>query len=348
MTSGTSAPDVVLHIGAMKSGTSFVQSVLGRNLSALTEMDVLWVDWFQQRDAVEELMAARRQRGDGSPRWDELAARVRDYSGRSIISMEFLSFAGAGVARYAVESLAPRRVRVVLTVRDLARVLPAQWQETTQNRRSWTYRQYLHEVSRFGSMRTACGAHFWHRHYWPTILRRWGAHVAPEDLVLVTVPPRGAAPCVLWERFVRAAGIEAADVSLAGFDNDSLGAASAELMRRVSQHAVDKALTADEYRILKTLLAKRVLVERRHEEPALVLPMRSHGWARRKTSRMLRHVRKISPHVIGDLDDLRPQFEPAGSRRVTEDPSALTSSEVLDAALDGVAGLARALPGRHR
>ena len=48
--------------------------------------------------------------------------------------------------RSIVESLAPATVHVVLTARDLARVLPSTWQENIQNGLTWTWPEFLASV----------------------------------------------------------------------------------------------------------------------------------------------------------------------------------------------------------
>ena len=48
---------------------------------------------------------------------------------------------------------------------------------------------------------------FWRGQNLVTIARRWAKHVGAENLLLVTVPPPGADPDVLWQRFREAAGL---------------------------------------------------------------------------------------------------------------------------------------------
>jgi hypothetical protein len=138
---------VVLHIGAVKTGTSFIQTVLGTNADALAEQGALWPgeSWADQVQAVHGL------RGQGDvpfERWTALVDQIDRWPGGSaIVSMEFLSLLPAAAVETAMTSLARHRVRVVLTVRDIARAIPAQWQESVQNGFSWPYPEYVDGVT---------------------------------------------------------------------------------------------------------------------------------------------------------------------------------------------------------
>ena len=72
-----STPTVVLHIGAMKTGTSYLQSVLEQDKELLGERGVYWpgASWKDQRLAVQDLLASRRR--DGSLKsWKPFAEQL--------------------------------------------------------------------------------------------------------------------------------------------------------------------------------------------------------------------------------------------------------------------------------
>ncbi|MFZ0323490.1 MAG: hypothetical protein WAN48_05075 [Actinomycetes bacterium] len=342
---------VVLHIGAMKTGTSYIQSILASNRELLAERGVLFPGqtWRHQRKATQDLLAKRQPTPDGLGSWAHLADEVRSFDGdRAVISMEFLSFASREVAERAVGAFAPDEVRVVLSLRDLARVIPAQWQETTQNMRDWPYAKYLDDLMSEQPRKTEYGPHFWNRQRWPRILRAWQPWVTPDNLVVVTVPPSGSPSNVLWERFCEASGIASDGFDLKGFDNDSLGGVSAELMRRVSHEAAERGLDDDEYHVLKSQLAKRTLVHRRRSEPAILIPPSRREWTDRTSRLMIDEVKQIGALVVGDLEELMPRWPDVAPANATSDPGGLSSDELLDAAIDGLIGLAARVPGPRR
>jgi hypothetical protein len=343
-------PTVVLHIGAMKTGTSYVQSVLEQDKELLESRGVFWpgTSWKDQRLAVQDLLASGRR--DGSLKsWKPFAAALTDAKAdMSLVSMEFLSFAPPDVVERAMKSLAPARVRVVLTVRDLGRAIPAQWQESMQNMHEWSYRDYLDGLMAYPEQESKAGRHFWVRQDWAQTLRNWQPWVAPEDLVLVTLPPSGGAPDTLWLRFCEAVGLDAEGFDLEGFENDSLGAVSAELMHRISIEARQRGFRPPEFQVFKRTLAKRVLAKRRSTEPSIVVPPEHRPWVEDRTRDLVTQVTAVGPRVVGDLDDLMPRWpeRPAGSE--LSDMDQVSDEELLRAAVEGFFGMAAALQRRNR
>ena len=132
----------------MKSGTSFLQQVLRHNRDGCaTKACCTPSPWRRQVQAVRDVIARggkdQPALADDGP-WRSLVAEIRRWPGTAVVSMEFL---GPRRARQGppdlVEDLAPAEVEVVITVRDLARTIPAMWQESLQNRGTWTWDDYL-------------------------------------------------------------------------------------------------------------------------------------------------------------------------------------------------------------
>jgi len=165
--------------------------------------------------------------------WDRLAEQVREHDGTTIISHEILAHASRTQAGRALESLGHRwdappeeqetEVHVVVSARDLLRQVPAEWQENVKHRSTLSYAEFLDQV-RDPGRRSHVASWFWAVQELPDILERWGHDLPPERVHLVTVPPSGTAPDVLWKRFSRALGLEGLDLDLdATRANPSLG-----------------------------------------------------------------------------------------------------------------------------
>jgi hypothetical protein len=337
---------VTLHVGAPKTGTSFVQSVLSTNKQVLAEQSVLWPGrvWSDQVRAVEDLRDAAKGLLSEATRWDALVAEVDAHEGAAaVISMEWLCLGGPAMAQRAAASLAGHDLHVVLTLRDLARAVPAQWQESTQNGHSWTYQEFLDGLTARRRRRSPAGRHFWVNQDWERMLEVWGAVVEPDHFWVVTVPPPGSPTTLLWDRFCQAAGIAPTGLTLSGWPNESLGAASAELMRRLQAARRDDEAPARHRAALKHKLAKGVLATHRREEPGLVLPPEHLDWARETTRRLVRTIAASGVRVVGDLDDLTPREPRLGPGSVT-DPATLTDGQLLEAAIHGLLGLTRPKP----
>jgi hypothetical protein len=154
--------------------------------------------------------------------------------------------------------------------------------------------------------------------------------------VLVTVPPSGSPRGLLWERFCEAADLDPLRFDASRTVNESLGAASAEVIRFVSAALNGRDSHKQTSRVLKKTLAKAVLNARKSEEPTLILPHSLEEWAQRRTDELVADVKSVPSSLVGDLDDLRPRFAGARSGE-TEDPSALPVDELMAAAGYGLA-----------
>ena len=189
------ADKVVLHVGLMKSGTTFIQRQLFAHQSTLRDRGTLvpGTKWGEQVTAVSDGL---RRDGNHDGSWDALTAQINDWSGHAVVSMEFLGPAPPRVIGRLVRSFAPARVEVVVTARDLNRSIAALWQETIQNGRSWTWPEYV------AGLRAACPWHdpaeiteagrtFWRQQDLSRIAAAWGNET--DRVTVVTVPHPGAA-----------------------------------------------------------------------------------------------------------------------------------------------------------
>src|SRR3954470_17187743 len=92
-------PVVFLHIGPMKTGTTYLQAVMIANKRQLADAGVLFPgdSWARQIRAAQDVLVLQRrepvvrQKAPGS--WRRLVAEMRAHEGTSVISMEFLGFA---------------------------------------------------------------------------------------------------------------------------------------------------------------------------------------------------------------------------------------------------------------
>ncbi len=214
---------VYVHVGPPKSGTTFIQNVLFANKSALADAGYALPcsDWPAHRRAVARLVrrdadAPDRSPADAPPRdaWDRLVGEVQGSGAHTaLLSAEQLSGVGASAIRALVRSFAPAEAHVVYTARDLAAAVPAGWQTRLRNRTAPTWREFCDAVREPGGPSSLGGA-FWQHQDPAAVLPRWLRHVPPERVHVVTVPPAGSDPGVLWRRFCAATGLRADAYSL--------------------------------------------------------------------------------------------------------------------------------------
>ena len=141
---------VLLHVGCPKTGTSYLQDVLFRNQAVLREHDVLYpADRFDAHFlAALDLMTLPWGgiETEAVGAWDRLAAQVRDWHGTAIISHEIFARATPTQVERALASLGDAEVHLVLSVRDLVRQIPAEWQENVKHRSHITYAKFLRTI----------------------------------------------------------------------------------------------------------------------------------------------------------------------------------------------------------
>lgn len=352
-------PVVFLHIGTMKSGTSYIQGMLWRNRDVLRAQGVLFPgsSWQDQVVAVRDVIGAdsggRRETVSGA--WESMRDAMLGWTGaKAVLSMELLSVAAPERIESVVASLAPAEVHVVITARDLARVIPSAWQESTQNRQTWTWPVYLSAVTGEGQAAPAAFRRFWRQHDVAAIATQWAEVVGKDHVHVVVVPAAGGPRDELWRRFCSAVGLD--ETAFAGANrvrgNPAVGAASAEFLRRLNV-AVGRDLGVVDYDLLvKRFLAKRTLAHRTTES-RLDLPARYHGWAVERARQMITEIQRSGVQVVDDLDDLVPTASPEprtdgdggdGSADIEDIPE----DEVAEAGLHAVEALVLRLAGSTR
>ena len=301
---------VLLHVGTPKTGTSYLQDVLFHNAGPLAAAGIRYpADRFDAHflaalDLMRMPWGGLEAEAIGA--WDALAAKVRAHDGTSIVSHEILATASRTQVGRALTSLGHddgAEIHVVLSVRDLARQIPAEWQENIKHRSQLTYAAFLSQIQD-PSRSSRIGSWFWGVQEIPDILNRWGADLPPERIHLVTVPPPGGAPELLWKRFSQAFGLDGLDLDLeVERVNPSLGVPETALLRRINV-AAHRVLAPADYRpLVRELLAHQTLSQR-VRSPRLGLPPGLYPWVAELTAAWVTEIQQRGYDVVGDLDDL--------------------------------------------
>ena len=333
---------VIVHVGAPKTGTSYVQDLLFTNREALAESGTLYpADRFDAHflaalDLMELQWGGLEKQAVGA--WDLLAEQVRAWEGTVIVSHEILATATPVQVRRAFESFGvDTDVHVLLSARDLVRQVPAEWQENVKHRRVIGYREFLDKVTD-PARRGTLASWFWGVQEVPDILERWGATLPPEQVHVVTVPPPDAPPGLLWERFASVFGLDSATYTAStGRHNPSLGVPETALIRRINERVNNGVLANEDYRrLVRELLAHQNLNTRR-TSPRLTLPADVRKWAEDLSETWIEVLSARGYDVVGSLDELRPVA--ADDAAVFADPDAPDEELVADASLQAIVTL---------
>lgn len=329
---------VLLHVGTPKTGTSHLQDVLFHNRLRLVVHGIHYPAHRFDAHFLAALDLMRLPWGglehEAVGAWDALAERVRRTPGTAIISHEILAAASRSQAARAVESLGDAELHLVLSVRDLVRQIPAEWQENVKHRSVVSYARFL-EMIRDPQRPGRIASWFWSVQEIPDIIARWAPDLPPERVHLVTVPPAGADPDLLWERFVEAFGLGGFDLDVSTErHNPSLGVPETALIRRINRAANALVPPADYRPLVRELLAHQTLAQRTGS-PRLALPPDVHDWAAEVSEAWVGELRERRYHVVGDLDELL-----AGPRAASyADPDRPRERQVAAAGVEAIRAL---------
>ncbi len=332
---------VYLHVGAPKTGTTYLQDRLALNRSSLARHGVHYPIGLQAshfRPALDLLdMSWGGQREDVAGEWDALMGRVRRHNGTVVVSHEILAGARPRQVKRAMAGLRGSEVHLVYSARDLARQIPAEWQEGVKHRRRRGFGAFLTAVQ--ASRRTRPTMWFWRVQSLPDVLSRWTRGLPPERVHLVTVPQAGAPRDLLWQRYCEAFGIDPAWApEQEARENVSIGAAETTLIRKLNRRLRQAGLPSEEYRrLVRELVVHETLARRPHME-RVTLPPQAFPWATEVAEEWIEWVEGSGIHVVGDVADLRPVPPPVD--RPWVNPDRPSRPQMVDAALDAMVTLA--------
>lgn len=326
-------PRVVLHIGAPKSGTTYLQSVIWGSKNRLERHGVLVpgrrrFDHTKAAGAVCSERPASVRPGSRYALWERFVGQAREWQGTTLLSDEWFVSATADQARRALADLAGCEVHVVFTARDFARQVPAAWQEELKLGNASSLEEFAAGLDAPGT-----------KWSWDTldaaeVLPRWAGTLPADRVHVVTVPPGRAEPDLLWRRFAVACGFDPAwgdtDVTDA---NESLGVEAARFLQEVGP-ALREAVGADhthwteQYKWLRRYVGHEVLVPlgggRIGLDPDTMRRLRE------RTARTEQLLRDSGWDLQGDLADLS-AAQPGG-----RSPSSVTAEEMLAVAVQAM------------
>lgn len=326
---------VYLHVGAPKTGTTYLQERLFANAPRLARHGVLvpMTPWWSGRGALHFRAALDLLGQDwGGPpghargAWQQLLEQVRRHDGTAVISHELLAPAPPELVARVMADLGDAEVHIVYTARDLARLLPSAWQEAVKQGREMRFARFLHRAR-------DNDVWFMQAFDLPAVLGTWGAGLPPERLHVVTVPRSGSDPTLLWRRFCAAIGV---DPDWAPEEperrNESLGIPETQVLRLLNRRL--RGRTDHRHRhVVKNLIAQQGLAQRR--SAPVRLPPEQHDWVAERSGEWIAWARDRGIDVVGDLEELRPV--PPPPEEPWTDPDVFRPQDFREAALDALA-----------
>lgn len=316
--------EVYLHVGPVKTGSTFLQDLLWRHRSDLERQGYYHPGvhanemWLATND-LQSGAFVNYEMPQASGVWVEVCNRVHSYDGRSVISHELLGLSTEEHIDRIVGSLAPAQLQVIVMARSLASMLPSLWQESVKSVGrdgvSWPAFLALQRDTRAPITDALL------------IVQRWLTHIPAEQIHVITVPPASSAPAELLSRFSDALGIDTtswpADTAVR---NVSIDMVQTELIRRLSQAS---AASLD-HRAQRLLIHDALLPKLRPPSYTrrILLPSSERRWIESETCRRVDGLRDCGAKLYGDLNDL------VSPSDVWQDvPDAVTEADLLEEAL---------------
>jgi hypothetical protein len=340
---------VFLHVGAPKTGTTYLQSTLARNRSLVVEHGLSYPSTssgshFEAAiDLTDHNWGGQLERSRGE--WDRLANAALKAPRDALISHEVMAPATPEQVRRAQTSLAGAEVHVIYTARDLGRQIPAEWQETVKHRGRRRFAGFLKTVTE--APRVGSDEWFWRVQGLPDVLSRWSAGMSPDRVHLITVPQAGAPADLLWRRFASVVGLDGElDLEPGERLNQSLGTAEIAVLRRLNTALKGRAIPQPVYAaVVRDLIARDTLGQRESPQRA-ELPPESRDFVDGVTSEWVEWVEGSGIDVVGDLAELQTRWPDEDETWVN--PDRPKPGDVVSASVAALAEMVEAEAERYR
>jgi len=310
---------MVLHIGPRKTGTTFLQRALVASADELIRRGIQY-GATGSHNHVHAAADIAVEAGDATPgTWSgrdgtayrELVDGVNAYDGTSIVSAEYLGGLRRGpAARFVRDFACP--IDVVVTARDLTRVLPSSWQQSIRNGGTLSIEQYTTRVREQRLDRDAWEGDpryaFWRSYAYDTLVDRWRNLPGVRSVTVVTVPSGGAEPGLLWHRFAEGTGLplpaDPPEVPPAQ-RNTGLSGAQGVLLAAANKRAFDDG--KDKRAVIRagrSLVGAFAVYDGPARPPALPMSMAAEmgEWV----AADIAALQALNPPIIGSLADLQP------------------------------------------
>lgn len=310
---------LTLHIGTPKSATTHLQSILRAQREALAAAGVCYpgaylplgglnhqpavyglggrhIDWLEAGpEPYEDYLAA-------------LASEVKRTGQRVLLSAEAMcSLDEDEIYRLlAALGVEPADTDVVLTARDLGRMVPSIWQQTIKGGATTGLDGFTLAISRARHMVETSS--FWRVYGAPGIVERWAGVVGADRITVVTVPAGRGDPQALWTRFATAARLPRTTAVVPQNsprdDNVSLTAGQAEMLRAINQVLGDRGMPVAEQRVLRRRILGKWQGAAHPEATPIRLSPGAQAEVRAWAEEDVEKLRSHAVRVVGDLDDL--------------------------------------------
>lgn len=336
---------VLVHIGVHKTGTTAIQAALADAREDLTSFGVRYPGKLQAQHRAALALLGRpwgwNSRGGSvldRRHFDSLIRRVNAHQGRAVISSEFFCEASQEKAQEVVDGLGGcDRVTVVVTLRNLGKLLPSSWQQYLKYGLTTAYEPWLEDV--FAEPGTSkISPTFWRRHAHGDVVSRWAEAVGADNVnVLVLEDVDRSAQ---FAAFAQMLGVpESILVSRMNLtSNRSMTAAEAELLVRLNKRVKKQLQWSDYVRLVRRGVALNIVEGREPgpDESRLVTPDWALDAAAQQGAVAVEKITSSGVNVYGNLSALGTRVPSASEESV------IPTDIPIDAAVQAVVAVIEA------
>ncbi|MGA1329422.1 MAG: hypothetical protein ACO3ZX_03625 [Candidatus Nanopelagicales bacterium] len=314
--------ELVLHIGTMKSGTTYLQHGLTSQLENLTAANWLYpMKFAPARGAINHERAIYGLVGDEipwvdrklqikmQPQWQKLLDEIHDSSANVLLSAEALAVMLESGIEKLLTALPKRKIKVVLTARDLARVLPSSWQQSVRNGRPYGYDEYFDRIKNAAQLPVTemVGSNFWRSYRLNEVVARWQKFIPLADISIITVPAKTSSDS-LWARYIKAIGLPL-DTNEPKFNDKqahtSITWAEAEVLVELNQQWLTKGKSTLQRNQLRRRIVQEGFQQRSDRGAPIGLTAPWLELAREWSDDDIRKLLSLGVTIHGDIADLR-------------------------------------------
>ena len=343
---GLQPGSVLLHIGVHKTGTTAVQSALMTCRPFLDTWNVRYPGITRAQHKIAVAGANRslgwKDRGAFAPqpkKWKKFLREAREYDGITVLSSEFLAESNIDVITNMINDLGSDRVHVVVTMRNLAKIMPSAWQQFLKGGYTFGYEEWLGNILT-APKRDANAKLFWARHQHDEVVQRWSSVVGADQMSVIVVD-ESVREGIFWE-FEDMLGLPKNTlVDHQGTEsNRSMTIAETEFLRKINADVAPE-MQWPEYRMLIRRGLIKGMVETRSpepDEPKLLTPQWALDRAAEISGPMCDAIEASGVHIRGNMDVLRAHLN-GPEHVVIDDSTPLPVAEVVA----GLAGVVRVI-----
>ena len=230
---------VFVHIGPHKTGTTAIQDSLFCSQEVLKEKGFVYfaTGTHVSANSAVKAFARRLDRGVAqrirasvrSDDWAPIQSTLAKSPEKTVLlsAEQFADLNNQQVSNF-VKALGGRPIRVVLTLRSLAEIIPSQWQQFVKRGAMPSLDEWTREL--FTPNSTARKVNlFWIRHRHDELLGRWVDAVGPERVSVVIVDSNDRA--AIFRTFEQLIGLPPGTLQPGSRVNKSMSIEQAELVR---------------------------------------------------------------------------------------------------------------------